>query len=156
MRDISFACPDLNQPSAETATVTRMLDQAREAIEATGDGQVMLVGSSFGGFVAVHAAARDQTGRVARLALMAPAFVFDGHQGLALFKEAAQYDTFNVRLGQPIDIFQGRQDDEVLPETVVAWAKGRQNVDLHWYDDGHRLGGSVEDIVSVSISQFAS
>jgi len=155
-RGISFTCPDLNLPSAETATVTRMLDQAREAIEATGAGPVMLVGSSFGGFLAVHAAARDKTGRVAQLALMAPAFAFDGHLELALFKEAAQYDSFNVQLTQPIHLFQGREDEEVLPETVAACAKGRPNVDLHWYDDGHRLAGSVEDILAVSISQFAS
>ena len=132
-----------------------MLAQARAAIETTGTGPVMLAGSSFGGFVAVHAAAQDTTGRVERLVLMAPAFDFSGEQG-PLFEEAAQYDTFNVRLSQPIHIFQGRQDDTVLPETVAAWAKGRPNVELHWYDDGHQLGASIEDIVSVSVSGFAS
>lgn len=186
-RGISFACPDLNLPSFETLTVTRMLDQARAAIAATGDGPVMLVGSSLGGFVAAHAAAQDKTGRVARLALMAPAFDFGGNRlrqlgpagveewrsagsieffhyadnrprrvWFKLYEDAAQYDAFNLRLSQPIHIFQGRQDDTVLPETVAAWAKGRANVDLHWYEDGHQLGESIEDIVSVSVSEFAS
>lgn len=186
-RGWSFTCPDLNLPAFETLTASRMLAQAREAIESTVDGPVMLVGSSLGGFVAVHAAARDTTGRVARLALMAPAFDFGGNRlrqlgpvgieewrkngaleffhyadkkprkvWFKLYEDAAQYDAFALRLTQPIHIFQGRHDDTVLPETVAAWAEGRPNVDLHWYDDGHQLADSVDDIVAVSISQFAS
>ena len=186
-RGISFTCPDLNLPSFETLTGTRMLAQAREAIEATGDGPVMLVGSSLGGFIAAHAAAHDTTGRVVRLALMAPAFDFGGNRlrqlgehgvdkwrkegtleffhyahnqprkvWFKLYEDAAQYDAFGLTLTQPIDIFQGRQDDTVLPATVAAWAEGRPNVELHWYDDGHQLADSIEDIVAVSISQFAS
>jgi len=184
---MSFTCPDLNLPSFETLTVTRMLEQTRDAIAATGDGPVMLVGSSLGGFVAVHAAARDTTGRVERLALMAPAFDFGGNRlrqlgdhgieqwrqegsleffhyahnqprrvWFKLYEDAAQYDAFALQLGQPILVFQGRQDDTVLPETVARWCEGRANVDLHWYDDGHQLADSVEDIVDVSISRFAS
>lgn len=186
-RGISFTCPDLNLPSFETLTASRMLEQAREAIESTGPGPVMLVGSSLGGFVAVHAAAQDTTGRVERLALMAPAFDFGGNRlrqlgpvgieqwrrdgtleffhyahnqprrvWFKLYEDAAQYDAFSLQLSQPIHIFQGRQDDTVLPSTVASWAEGRPTVDLHWYDDGHQLGDSIEDIVSVSISQFAS
>lgn len=186
-RGISFTCPDLNLPSFETLTASRMLEQAREAIESTGSGPVMLVGSSLGGFVAVHAASQDTTGRVERLALMAPAFDFGGNRlrqlgptgidqwrkdgtleffhyadntprkvWFKLYEDAAQYDAFALRLTQPIHIFQGRKDDTVLPETVAAWADGRPNVDLHWYDDGHQLADSVEDIVGISISRFAS
>ena len=73
-----------------------------------------------------------------------------------LYEDAAQYDAFALTLTQPVHIFQGRRDDTVLPETVAAWAKGRPNVDFHWYDDGHQLADSVDDIVSVSISRFAS
>lgn len=184
---MSFTCPDLNRPSFETLTVTRMLEQTRAAIAATDDGPVMLVGSSLGGFVAAHAAAADTTGRVERLALMAPAFDFGGNRlrqlgehGIAewrregsieffhyadnrprrvwfrLYEDAAQYDAFQLQLRQPVHVFQGRQDDTVLPETVAAWCAARPDVDLHWYDDGHQLGESVEDIVAVSISRFAS
>lgn len=186
-RGISFTCPDLNLPSFETLTATRMLEQTREAIESTGSGPVMLVGSSLGGFVAVHAAAADKTGRVVRLALMAPAFDFGGNRlrqlGLTginewrkagsleffhyadnqprkvwfkLYEDAAQYDAFALELAQPIDIFQGRLDDTVLPSTVEAWAAGRPNVDVHWYEDGHQLADSVDDIVGISISRFAT
>ena len=186
-RGISFTCPDLNLPSFETLTASRMMEQTREAIESTGSGPVMLVGSSLGGFVAVHAASQDRTGRVERLALMAPAFDFGGNRlrqlgeygierwrqegsleffhyahnqprrvWFRLYEDAAQYDAFALQLTPPIQIFQGRQDDTVLPATVAAWAEGRPNVDLHWYNDGHQLTESIDDILAVSISQFAS
>ena len=57
-RGIGFTCPDLNEPSFETLTVTRMLDVARDVIESV-PGPVAIVGSSLGGFVAAHAAAQD-------------------------------------------------------------------------------------------------
>jgi pimeloyl-ACP methyl ester carboxylesterase len=186
-RGWGFVCPDLNEPSFETLTVTRMFEQTRDAIASTGDGPVMLVGSSLGGFVAAHAAARDTTGRVARLALMAPAFDFGGNRlrqlgdhgierwraegsleffhyahnqprrvWFRLYEDAAQYDAFSLALSQPVHIFQGRHDDTVLPESVSAWAAGRPNVDLHWYEDGHQLADSVDDILDVSISAFAA
>lgn len=79
-RGIGFSCPDLNEPSFETLTVTRMLEQTRAAIDAAGEGSVMLVGSSLGGFVAVHAAAADTSARIKRLVLMAPAFDFGGNR----------------------------------------------------------------------------
>lgn len=77
---VPFTCPDLNLPEFSTLTVTRMLDQVDAAIDAMPAGPVALVGSSLGGFVAVHAAARratrasSQVHPVDRLVLLAPAF----------------------------------------------------------------------------------
>ena len=51
---------DLNLPSFEDLTVTRMLDQTAEAIRQAPRGPVALIGSSLGAFVAVHAAARNR------------------------------------------------------------------------------------------------
>jgi alpha-beta hydrolase superfamily lysophospholipase len=78
-RGIPYDCPDLNQPAFETLTVTRMLDQTRAAIASAKD-PVALVGSSLGGFVAVHAADRDRTGKIDRLVLLAPALDFGGNR----------------------------------------------------------------------------
>jgi pimeloyl-ACP methyl ester carboxylesterase len=84
-RGIGFSCPDFNQPAFETLTVTRMLDQTAEAIAAA-TGDVALIGSSLGAFVAVHAAAgvtpalaavRD---RIKALVLLAPALDFGGNR----------------------------------------------------------------------------
>ncbi len=178
-RGIGFSCPDLNEPSFETITATRMIAQTHAEIAATGDGPVALVGSSLGGFLAVHAAAHDPTGRVARLVLMAPAFDFGGNRlrqlgehgidrwraegsleffhyahnqprrvWFKLYEDAAQYDAFALQLSLPIQIFQGRNDDTVLPSTVASWADGRPNVELTWLDDGHQLAESVETIIA--------
>lgn len=180
-RGIGFTCPDLNEPEFETLTITRMLEQTRDAIAASGEGPVAIVGSSLGAFVAVHAAARDLTGRVARLVLMAPAFDFGGNRlkqlgehgiekwradgsleffhyahnrprrvWFTLYEDAAQYDAFKLQLSMPIQIFQGRNDDVVLPSTVAAWCEGRSNVELTWFDDGHQLSESVEAILRAS------
>lgn len=182
-RGIGFSCPDLNEPSFETITATRMIEQTRAAIDATGDGPVALVGSSLGGFLAVHAASRDATGRVARLVLMAPAFDFGGNRlrqlgehgidhwraegsleffhyaynqprrvWFKLYEDAAQYDAFALKLSLPVQIFQGRNDDTVLPSTVASWAEGRPNVQLAWLDDGHQLADSVETIIAKTFS----
>jgi pimeloyl-ACP methyl ester carboxylesterase len=84
---VSFACPDFNLPSFEDLTVTRMLEQTREAVRAAPRGPVALIGSSLGAFVAVHAAAQDRAAesraaRIDRLVLLAPALdLRDGPQG---------------------------------------------------------------------------
>jgi len=56
-----------------------MLDQTAAEI-ARVDAPVALIGSSLGGFVALHAADRDRTGKVNRIILMAPAFDFGGNR----------------------------------------------------------------------------
>ena len=61
-RGVTFECPDLNLPSFETLTVTRMIEQACEAIARAPDGPIALVGSSLGGFVALYAASRRDAG----------------------------------------------------------------------------------------------
>ena len=76
----SFHCPDLNQPDFSTLSVTRMLDAVARALEALPDGPVVLIGSSLGGLVALHAAAEDRrrpaAPRIDRLVLLAPALEF--------------------------------------------------------------------------------
>jgi surfactin synthase thioesterase subunit len=46
----------------------------------------------------------------------------------------------------PIEVFQGRRDTAVDPETVEQWAGVRPNVELHMLDDDHQLLGSLEYI----------
>jgi pimeloyl-ACP methyl ester carboxylesterase len=78
---IPFSCPDFNQPAFETLTITRMLDQTRAAIAGAGTAApIALIGSSLGGFVALHAAATDETQRIDRLILLAPALDFGGNR----------------------------------------------------------------------------
>jgi pimeloyl-ACP methyl ester carboxylesterase len=79
-RGVGISCPDFNQPAFETLTVTRMLAQTQAAIEAAPAPRVWLIGSSLGGFVALHAAEADRTGRIERLVLLAPALEFGGNR----------------------------------------------------------------------------
>lgn len=75
---IGCHCPDLNEPDFSTLTISRMLDQVERVMAGLDAATVVLVGSSLGGYVAWHAAARAATRGtpVDRLILMAPAFEF--------------------------------------------------------------------------------
>src|SRR5438105_4713079 len=75
-RGLTLQCPDLNQPDFSTLTMSRMLQQTEERIAMMMPGNVMLIGSSMGGFVAVEAAARavnQARHPIAQLILLAPA-----------------------------------------------------------------------------------
>jgi uncharacterized protein len=174
-RGIEMSVPDLNQPDFSTLTVTRMLKQAGDAIDATDD-PVALIGSSLGGFVAVQAALQHDA-RVQRLVLLAPALDFDGnrlsdlgdrgldewkasnrlevfHYGYGrmmpvqydLYADARRYNALDAVLKQPVQVFQGRRDTAVDPDTVERWAAARPNVELHLLDDDHQLLGSLSEI----------
>ena len=171
---VGFSCPDFNQPAFETLTTTRMLAQTAEAIEAAPAGPVVLIGSSLGAFVAVHAAAADPR-RVSHLVLLAPALDFGGNRlrqlgehgiedwrrrgrlpffhyafnelrevGFSLYEDAARYDAINLAVTQPMLVFQGRRDESVDPAMVERWAAGRPNVDLRMVDDDHQLTSSMD------------
>ena len=79
-RGVGFSSPDFNQPAFETLTTTRMLGQVGQVVGQIKDGPVALIGSSLGAFVSVHAAARDTSGKIDRLILMAPALDFGGNR----------------------------------------------------------------------------
>ena len=168
---VSYDCPDLNLPTFEDLTVTRMLEQTADAIGRAPRGPVALIGSSLGAFVALHAAARHR--EVDRLLLLAPALdLSEGPQGadvevwrqtgrlrifhhawnehrdvnFGLYEDAARYDSFALQLEIPILVFQGTRDEAVDPEMVKRWASGRPNVDLRLVDDEHQLGQSMDEI----------
>lgn len=73
---VKFLCPDLNAPAFSMLTVSRMLQQLEKRISSLPPSEIVLIGSSLGGFVAVEAAAR-QVGEarhpISRLVLLAPA-----------------------------------------------------------------------------------
>ncbi len=82
---VAVRCPDFNEPAFETLTVSRMIGQLEADIAAQPAGPIALIGSSLGGFAAVHAALRQQARiaagerpaqRIDRLVLLAPALEF--------------------------------------------------------------------------------
>ena len=75
-RGLTLQCPDFNLPDFSTLTMSRMLQQTEERIAMMMPGNVMLIGSSMGGFVAVEAAARavnQARHPITQLILLAPA-----------------------------------------------------------------------------------
>ena len=167
--------PDLNEPDFSTLTVTRMLQQVETAL-ASAQGPFVVVGSSLGGFVAVQAALRhtDRITRLVLLA-PALDFDGNrlselGDRGLAawkssnqlavfhygygrmmpvhyeLYADARRYNGIQAQISQPVQVFQGRFDTAVNPETVEQWARSRPNVELHMLDDDHQLLKSLEEI----------
>jgi hypothetical protein len=182
---IALHTPDLNQPDFSTLTVTRMVEQVVRAIDAVPMEPIVLVGSSLGAFVAVQVAllrpariarmillapALDFNGN--RMSSLGGAGLADWkrtdrlevfHYGYGrmmpvhyqLYADACGYDCVNAALTMPIQVFQGRRDSAVDPESVERWARGRPNVELHMLDDDHQLTASVDYIwraVSLSLS----
>lgn len=79
-RGLTLHCPDLNEPDFSTLTTTRMIGQVAAALRRLPPAPVVLIGSSLGGFVALHLAehmrAKLPAYPVERLVLLAPAFDF--------------------------------------------------------------------------------
>jgi hypothetical protein len=168
---IALEAPDFNQPSFQTLTTTRMIEQALAAIDHRA-GPVALIGSSLGAFVAAHVAARHAA--VEKAVLLAPALDFAETRmrdlgvaaiakwretglldvfhygfgrvvpvGYALYEDAALYDALGLELTQPILVFQGLRDTVVNPAVPRRFAATRTNVTLRMLDDDHQLLGSM-------------
>ena len=79
-RGLTLHCPDLNEPDFSTLTTTRMIGQVTAALRRLPPAPVALIGSSLGGFVALHLAEHVRSALpahpVERLVLLAPAFDF--------------------------------------------------------------------------------
>lgn len=170
-------CPDFNEPDFFTLTITRMLDQLAAAIAPLDASQtVVLIGSSLGAVVAIHAATRVDL-RISRLVLLAPAVMFPKDADTVLgadkvarwratgtldvfhhsagatkplhyrfFEDALQYDALEAVVPQPTLIFQGTRDDTVDHRVVERYASTRANVELALLDDDHQLIASLPRI----------
>jgi pimeloyl-ACP methyl ester carboxylesterase len=180
-KGVAFSCPDLDEPSFSSLTMTRMLGRIeRELAE---PGAAALIGSSLGGALAVLAAARWPD-RVSRLVLLAPAVMFarpghhllppdrveswrrDGtlavyHHGsgeerrldFGFYEDSLKYDVFDTVFSQPCLIYQGRRDESVDPVSVEAFASARPNASLHLLDDDHRLTASLP-VICEGVERF--
>jgi uncharacterized protein len=109
-KGIGFSCPDLNQPLFSTLTVSRMLEQLEKRISSLPPGEIVLIGSSLGGFVAVEAAAR-QVGAarhpISHLVLLAPAVELEwdrwsevGPGGIERWRNTGDVEVFHYALNR--------------------------------------------------------
>jgi pimeloyl-ACP methyl ester carboxylesterase len=176
---IEVQTPDFNEPDFSTLTVSRMIGQVCDRLGKNGAEPVVLIGSSLGGFVAVNTAADcagsidrlillapaldfggnrmrslgtsslDEWQRTDRLDVFHYGFGRTMPVHYELYADARRYDALNAKLTMPVQVFQGRHDDAVDPETVERWATARPGiVELHMLDDDHQLHASLDRIWS--------
>lgn len=79
-----FIAPDLNLPTFENLSFEGILAAAEASFPAGGDEAVAIIGSSLGGFAALHLLTRSQAvrERTSHLVLLAPAFNFKQNKQL--------------------------------------------------------------------------
>jgi hypothetical protein len=174
---IDLQTPDFNEPDFSTLTITRMIEQVCAGVDRLADGPVALVGSSLGAFVAIQTALQrasrvqrmvllapaldfgenrmrslgeiglEEWRRSDRLDVFHYGYgrVMPVHYGL--YADARRYDCMNATPAMSMQVFQGRKDTAVDPETVERWALARPGtVELHMLDDDHQLLESLEGI----------
>jgi pimeloyl-ACP methyl ester carboxylesterase len=124
-RGVGYACPDFNEPSFETLTVTRMVDQTLAAVAAAPSGPVALIGSSLGAYVAVHAAVADAGRRVDRLLLLAPALDFGGNRlthlgphSVADWRQAGKVTVYHYGADEARDVGFGLYEDAAAYDAI--------------------------------------
>lgn len=170
--------PDLNQPAFFDLTISRMLSQidgfvAGAASPASNHEQVILFGSSLGGFTAAHWAA-TRPGRTRALVLLAPAFdlsarwaarmgpselsrwertgrfAFDHYAhgrkeelSYAFLADARRYEPFPLP-ACPALVVQGTRDDVVDPSLAQEFARRMgSRATLALVDEGHELNADL-------------
>jgi pimeloyl-ACP methyl ester carboxylesterase len=118
---ITFLCPDFNAPAFSTLTVSRMLQQLQKRVSSLPAAEIVLIGSSLGGFVAVEAAARrvgEPRHPISRLVLLAPAVELEwdrwsevGPGGVERWRRAGDVEVFHYALGRQERLKYGFYED---------------------------------------------
>lgn len=183
-RGVHLVLPDLNQPSFFELTVTRMLDQLD--VLAQGEGQVVLFGSSLGGFTAATWAA-TRPDRTAALILLAPAFDLGPRWAarmplseLSRWRTAGRYPFDHYALGRKEDlsigflddalsypsfplprcptlVIQGTRDESVDPELAREFASRMQGrAELVELDQGHELNADLPGLWAILEPRIAA
>ena len=129
-RGLTLHCPDLNQPDFRGLTISRMIDQVEAALRALPPAPVLLIGSSLGGLVAVHLAARHPSGStrpVERLILLAPALEFYGDslrrlgpEGIARWRATGRLEVFHHSCGEPREVGFALYEDAAQYDAFAA------------------------------------
>jgi alpha-beta hydrolase superfamily lysophospholipase len=181
-RGIALEIPDLNAPAFRDLTVTRMLEKLDELSRGE---QVVLFGSSLGGFTAATYAAR-RPGQVASAVLLAPAFdlaarwqarmpeaelrrwreqgvfAFDHYAygrkedlSIRFLEDAASYEPFPLPAAE-ILVLQGTRDEVVDPALAREFSsRMRGRARLVELDDGHELTKDLDRLWRESESHLA-
>ncbi len=174
-KGIELLRPDLNSGDFEHLTISRQMAVVQEVLDAAGEEQVVLLGSSLGGLLALLAAEKNP--RVRRLVLLAPAFRFverhltrfttremerwkkEGFLELyhfhyqeyrklsyALVEDAQKYRDLNFTRQLPVVIFHGLRDESVPYLLSVEYLQHHPMADLILLPSDHSLLDKLEVI----------
>lgn len=124
--------PDMLIPDF-TGTLDERMDTLTSLL--TGQEELVLIGSSFGGLMAAIFTLEHES-RVKKVILLAPALNFPS------------YSSYLERQTQvPARLFIGRQDDVCPPDIVIPAAQRTfTNIIIHRSDDDHLLKGTFQKI----------
>ncbi len=142
----------------EELVISECLSRISEAI--TNDQQVILIGSSLGGFLAASTALTHST--VKQLILLNPAIIppeidLDTIEGMPvrILQEMRDPRLFQQKIKATITILRGTLDDIVPDEWILTFAQA-QNVTIRLYNDDHRFSKNISklpEIISELIQQ---
>jgi pimeloyl-ACP methyl ester carboxylesterase len=127
---LALHCPDFNEPDFATLTVSRMIAQVAARLAALPPGPVALIGSSMGGVVAAHLAARRPRSAGDRLVLLAPAFEFAANRMRSLvgdhldeWKASDQLEVFHYGFGKPMTVGYALYEDALQydSDALESW-----------------------------------
>lgn len=131
--------------SPEELVISECLSRISEAIE--NDQQVILIGSSLGGFLAASTARTHPN--VTQLILLNPAIIppeidlttITGVP-LRILKDMRDPRLFQEKIPAAITILRGTLDDVVPDEWIVSFAQA-QNATIQLYNDDHRFSKNL-------------
>lgn len=140
--------PDLNEDDFRGLTTSRAVALARRCL-AELPGPALVFGSSFGGRVALHAAAAEPT-RVAGLVLLAPALSFTAvwartqtPESLARWRETGELPMAHPAYDRPVALGYGFYEDALATDPLPDLPQALPVLLLHGRrDDVVPLGGS--------------
>jgi uncharacterized protein len=138
-RGVPMDCPDLNLPNFSTLTISRMLQQLESRVSSLPPDNVVLIGSSLGGLVAVEAAAHQDlrdAHPISHVILLAPAVELEwdkwselGSLGVAGWHAAGELEVFHYAYDAPRQLRYGFYEDasrfrahtRILPQPVLIF-----------------------------------
>jgi pimeloyl-ACP methyl ester carboxylesterase len=123
--------PDFNEPDFSTLTISRMIAQVERSIAGASE-RMVLIGSSMGGLVAWHVAARAEARghELDRLVLLAPAFDFGanrlrdlGPDNMARWRETGWLEFFHYLHGEPRRVHYALYEDAARYDSFKTGAR---------------------------------
>lgn len=139
----------------EDLVIADCLDRIRESIRK--DNDIVLIGSSLGGFLAAATALNNRN--VKHLILLNPAIIPPSTDRTTItdlpqriVQDMIEPQLFSTKLFSQITIFRGIYDDVVPDEWVLSFAQA-QEATVHFVKDDHRFSQSIE-LVAEKISQL--